>query len=210
MAGLSVLLAGMGLFGILYIRAPGPEEGVEPVNLADLLIQVLFFFGLAYAVVGAGFHRNLREATVRLGVGWPTLRTIGIAIGCTFLAFFINGIAGILTDVFQPDVSEQIEQVTEDLTANVQNPLGAIALGLSAGIGEEILLRGAVQPRFGILLTSAFFALLHVQYGLAFVLVGLFLTGVMLGLERRYFGTTTAVMTHALFNTIVVLAQSAA
>ncbi|MGH2559755.1 MAG: lysostaphin resistance A-like protein [Thermomicrobiales bacterium] len=210
MAGLCVILSGIGLLGVLFLRAPEPEEGVTAVGLADLVIQVLFFFGLAYATVGVGFHRSVKDATKRLGIEWPTLRTISIAVGFTFLAFLINGIAGILTEVVQPDVAEKIDQVTEDLTADVQNPLGAVVLGLSAGIGEEILLRGAVQPRFGILLTSTFFALLHVQYGLAFVLVGLFLTGVMLGVERRYFGTTTAIMTHALFNTIVVLAQSAA
>ncbi|MGH2533893.1 MAG: lysostaphin resistance A-like protein [Thermomicrobiales bacterium] len=210
MAGLCFILSGIGLLSVLFLRAPEPEEGITAVGLADLVVQVLFFFGLAYVTVGIGFHRNIREATVRLGIGWPTLRTIGIAVGFTFLAFLINGVAGILTEVFQPDVADQIEQVTEDLTADVQNPLGAAVLGLSAGIGEEILLRGAVQPRFGILLTSALFALLHVQYGLAFVLVGLFFTGVMLGLERKYFGTTAAIITHALFNTIVVLAQSAA
>lgn len=210
MAGLSVMLTGIGLLGVLFLRAPEPEENVTAVNLADLIVQVLFFFGLAYVVVGAGFHRTIREATARLGITWPTPQTIAIAVGFTFLGFIINGTAGVLTEVFQPDVADEIDRVTEELTADVQNPLGAVVLGLSAGIGEEILMRGAVQPRFGILLTSILFALLHVQYGLAFVLVGLFLTGVMLGVERRYFGTTTAIMTHALFNTIVVLIQASA
>ena len=95
------------------------------------------------------------------------------------------------------------------MTADVQNPLGALILGLSAGIGEELLLRGALQPRFGIFITSLLFALLHTQYGLTFVLVGLFLIGAMLGKMRVRYGTAAPIITHAVFNLIVVLAQSA-
>jgi len=39
-----------------------------------------------------------------------------------------------------------------------------LLLGLSAGIGEEITLRGALQPKLGLALTSLLFAALHVQY----------------------------------------------
>jgi hypothetical protein len=65
-----------------------------------------------------------------------------------------------------------------------------------------------VQPRYGLVLTSGLFALLHNQYGISFVLLGVFLMGVVLGLERKYFGTTAAIITHAIFNTIAVLAGS--
>jgi hypothetical protein len=46
---------------------------------------------------------------------------------------------------------------------------------------------------------------LHNQYGISFVLLSIFVVGLMLGLERKYFGTTTSFLTHAIFNTIVVL-----
>jgi membrane protease YdiL (CAAX protease family) len=179
------------------------------VSISELVVQVLAFVGLAFAAVGLGFRRTFQEASARLGLIRPTLPMVGIAIAATFLGFVINGAASAATQHFQPDVYDKLEQVTQQMTADVSNPIGALILGLSAGIGEELLLRGAVQPRFGILLTSLLFALLHVQYGLAYVLIGLFLTGVVLGLERRYFGTTTAIMTHALFDAVVVLAQAA-
>ena len=101
-------------------------------------------------------------------------------------------------------------KITEDMTADVQNPVGAMTLGLSAGIGEELLLRGAIQPRFGLVLTSFFFALLHTQYGLTFVLGGLFAIGMLLGILRNRYGTMAPIIAHAVFNTLVVLAQSAA
>jgi membrane protease YdiL (CAAX protease family) len=93
------------------------------------------------------------------------------------------------------------------MTADVQYPLGAVILGACAGIGEEALFRGAIQPRYGIVLTSLAFALVHSQYGLSFVILGLFLVGVTLGIERKYFGTPAAMMTHAIFNVIAVLVQ---
>jgi membrane protease YdiL (CAAX protease family) len=178
------------------------------VNLSELLVQVLAFVALAYTAVGAGFHRTLEQATARLGLTKPNIQTFPVAVGFMLLAFLVNGLASVLTREFQPDAYDRIEQVTNEMTADVQNVFGAAILGLSAGIGEELLMRGALQPRFGILLTSLLFALLHVQYGLALVLIGLFLTGALLGIERRYFGTTTAILTHAMFNMLVVLAQS--
>jgi membrane protease YdiL (CAAX protease family) len=58
--------------------------------------------------------------------------------------------------------------------------------------------------------TSLLFALLHTQYGLTYVLVGLFAVGMILGILRNRYGTMAAIIAHALFNTLVVLAQSAA
>lgn len=210
MTGLCILLPVLAYLGVSFVSSGDADEGTVAVSEAELVVQVLAFIALAYAAVGTGFFRSVREATARLGIRPPNIQTFPIAVGFMFLAFLINGVASVLTREFQPETYERIEQVASDMTANVQNIPGALLLGLSAGIGEEILLRGALQPRFGILLTSLLFALLHVQYGLALVLVGLFLTGVLLGLERRYFGTTAAILTHALFNTIVVLGQAAA
>jgi uncharacterized protein len=51
------------------------------------------------------------------------------------------------------------------------------------------------------------FAFLHSQYGISFVLAGIFVVGVLLGLERKYLGTTAALITHAIFNAIAVLAS---
>src|SRR3712207_7337034 len=68
--------------------------------------------------------------------------------------------------------------------------LFALLIGLGAGLGEETLFRGAVQPVLGILGTSVLFASMHIQYGPSLLLVHVFLLSVGLGLLRRYINTT--------------------
>ena len=80
-------------------------------------------------------------------------------------------------------------------------------IGLSAGIGEEVLIRGAIQPRFGIVIGALLWTVLHIQYDVSFVMLGLFGIGIMFGYQRKYFGTTSAIITHALYNVIVVMLQ---
>ncbi|CAN5760805.1 hypothetical protein BH23CHL5_BH23CHL5_12510 [soil metagenome] len=207
MVGLSALLAVAGFLGFSYALQPEPTDA-GPVRLADLISQFAAFTVLAYILVGVGIWRSFGEATQRLGLSWPTRKQIAAGIGGFFVGLVVMVIAGVLTTVFQPDFNEEIEQATQGITESVRSPLGAVLFGLGAGISEELLLRGAIQPRFGLIFTSLLFALLHNQYGMSFILLGVFMMGVVLGLLRNRFGTTAAVITHAIFNTIAVLAGS--
>ena len=209
MVGLAVMLPIMVGLGVVAFTTPEPNEQIESVNLGELLVQVIMFAGLAVILVGAGIYRNRQQVIERLALRKLTPRAAGIALAAVIVVLFISGMASLVTDWLQPDLYDDLQQVTRDMTADVQNPIGAIALGLSAGIGEELLMRGAIQPRFGIFMTSLFFAILHTQYGLTFVLVGLFLIGMLLGKLRDRYGTAAPIITHAVFNAIVVLAQSA-
>jgi membrane protease YdiL (CAAX protease family) len=210
MAGLCFLLAAFAIFGTILVNiGSSPEDlEIESVSLAELALTAAYELGLAYVAVGWLVRREMRAATHRLGIRVPTLKTVGIAFGFLVLAYVGGAVGSILTEVLQPELADQIDSVTDDLTEDVQNPVGAVILGACAGIGEEALFRGAIQPRFGIPLTAALFALVHSQYGLSYVIVGLFLVGVVLGIERKYFGTTAAMITHALFNVIAVLIQT--
>ena len=210
MVGLSVTLAIMAALTVIYLAKPSPDDATGSVNLSQLLLQVALFVALALILVGTGVYRTFRESLERLGLmRKPTLRIVAIALGAVIVALVISSLAPRPPRAFQLDVFDPQQGATKDMTADVQNPLGALVLGLSAGIGEELLLRGAIQPRFGIFLTSLLFALLHTQYGLTFVLVGLFLIGAMLGKMRERYGTAAPIITHAVFNVIVVLAQAA-
>jgi hypothetical protein len=73
------------------------------------------------------------------------------------------------------------------------------------GIGEELLFRGALQPRYGIILTSILFALLHSQYGFTFITLGTFVLGCVLGVLAKRYGTTHSIIAHSLYNTLVVI-----
>ncbi len=211
MVGLCLVLAVTG--GLIYgiVRSSGPASDVPSVGIADLVLQAAAELGVAYAAVGWWFARSLSQATERLGLRLPTRRTWLAAGGFLVAAFVAVAIGGLIIEVVQPEVADELEPVTDELTADVQNPVGAAVLGLSAGVGEEAIFRGALQPRFGIPLTSMLFALVHApQYGFSLAIFSLFVVGVLLGLERRYFGTTAAILTHAAFNALVVLIQAAA
>ncbi len=197
MVGLSVLLGVGGFLASSYIAQPEPDDAGD-VALADLISQFAAFTILAYVLVGVGVWRTLAEATFRLGLSWPSRRQILVGAGGFFVGLVVMILAGVLTTIFQPDFNEEINQATQGITDSVSSPIGAMFFGLGAGISEELLLRGAIQPRYGLFLTSVLFALLHNQYGISFILAGVFSMGVILGLERKYFGTTAAVITHAL------------
>src|SRR3712207_7585562 len=54
-------------------------------------------------------------------------------------------------------------------------PYTTLFRSVGAGLGEETLFRGAVQPVLGILPTSILFASMHVQYGPSLLLGYVFL-----------------------------------
>ena len=212
MTGLCLLLPAVAALLVAGVVDPAvPDAGEVPaVRSIDLLLQVVLEVGLAYAAVGWPVARGLGAATARLGIRLPSWRTLGAGVGFVVLAFAANLVLAVVTTAFDPDAFDDVNAVTEELTAGVQNPVGAALLGVSAGAGEEAIFRGAMQPRFGIPLTSVAFALVHApQYGFSPVIVGLLVVSVLLGIERNRFGTTAAMLTHALYNFTAVMAAAA-
>lgn len=176
------------------------------ITVSDSLITTLAYPALGFALVGIWITRNPREAVKRLGLERITLQQVGISIGTVVpLLIFGFGIDAI-GRVLQPDLYAKLERVLESMSSNVTNPFIALIIGFSAGIGEEILFRGAIQPRLGIWFTAFLFAIAHTQYGLSFGVLGVFLIGIVLGYQRRYMNTTSAIITHGVYNTVAFLA----
>lgn len=196
-----VVLAGTALFAV-DLEAAAREVNVTVV---DSLLSVLAYPVLAFGLIGLFVTRGWRESVKRLGLERPTARQIAIALGLVVPLL----LAGVALDgigrALQPELYRQLEGVLRAMSSNVTNPLVAVVLGFSAGIGEEILLRGAVQPRFGIVLTALAFALLHTQYGASYAVAGILLIGIILGLERKYLNTTACIITHGAYNTVAFL-----
>ena len=211
MTGLCIVLGLLGcLSATVWRRWPTSRPSSIPsVGIAELLVQAAAFVAIAYIAVGFPYWRDLRAATERLGIVAPDPRTIGIAIAATFACFVVATIAGLISQQFEPGLSESLDEVVDQMTAQVQNPIGAVVLGASAGIGEEAIFRGALQPRYGIIIPSLLFMMLHgPQYGFNLALLGLFGVSIILGLVRMHVNTTAAMITHALFNAVQVLALS--
>ena len=181
----------------------------EPATYLLLVVTAVTEVALAFVIVGAPFYRTVKQAIRRLGLVVPSLRDIGIALGLVIVAFMISALSSILVRFLQPDLYEQINENLGTMTSGIDTWWGALVLGICAGAGEEILFRGAIQPKYGIILTAIVFAVLHQQYGASFVTAGVFAVGILFGLERKYVNTTACIITHAAYNTIAILAAQA-
>jgi hypothetical protein len=208
MMGLGVILALTSYFGWAITLETDPEDLTSAVTVASQVINVAFFILVAYVAVGVSMYRSGREATSRLGIRWPTLPDIAVGVAAVIPAFMLSMVGSLLTLYFQPDLFEDLGDTMEEMSSGTDVTIVSVLLFASAGLGEEILFRGAIQPRFGIVMTSAFWALVHTQYQFSFVVLGLFLVGLLFGLMRKYVSTTSAIIAHALYNAAVVLLQT--
>jgi membrane protease YdiL (CAAX protease family) len=81
-----------------------------------------------------------------------------------------------------------------------------ILISLSAGVVEEVFFRGFLQPRVGIALSTALFAIAHFSYGQPFMLVGITLLSlVYAAIVRWRQNVWPAIAAHALFDGIQLL-----
>jgi len=199
--GLYVLAA----LGILAAFSLFGSDDTGSISYLALAVTAAAEVALAFVAVGIGFFRSREEAIRRLGFARPTGRQVMIALGLVVVTFAVSALSSYLVQLLQPDLHDEITRNMEEMTAEVRSVWGALALGLAAGIGEETLFRGAIQPRFGIVFTALVFALLHQQYGPSLITVGAFASGIIFGLERKHLGTVPAIITHAVYNTIAVL-----
>ena len=207
--GSGIFLGALGFLGAQLISSPDPGE-VTSFDVGALILQAIFFVGLAVVAVGYRIDRTLPQVLERLGLVKPTLSGFYAAIGAVLLAFVVSIVASILTRATNQTYADEINQSLDVLTTSRPSYIAAPVIGLSAGIGEELLFRGAIQPRYGIIGASLLFALLHNQYGLSVVTLGTFLLGCILGALAKRYGTTHAIIAHTLYNTLAVLLASLA
>ncbi len=175
------------------------------VTLPIIWLQGIMFAVYGFVGVGLWVRRTFRGAMERLGLGRLTPQYLATAIGVFLLLFLVDTFINLSWRALAPDAYQEFGRMTEALFGPFTSIPGALTLGLSAGIGEEILFRGAAQPRLGLWLTSFLFAVAHVQYGLTPALIELFIVGLVLGYTRRRTNTTTTIVVHALFNASTVL-----
>ncbi|MDP8952069.1 MAG: CPBP family intramembrane metalloprotease [Actinomycetota bacterium] len=180
---------------------------ISPVTLA---LGQLPFLVVALCGVGLGVRRNFRETLARLGYGRVTLPQLGIVALFVVGALLLSFAADTLFAALQPDLYERVGEVSEGLfspegLSPISAILFALLIGVGAGVGEETLFRGAVQPALGITLTSILFASMHVQYGPSLLLGYLFVISVGLGFLRKHINTTASFAAHASYNTLGVL-----
>lgn len=203
---------GIGLNNLATQIATQVEEtGRQPVTVGLLWVQTALFVLIALVGVGWLTRRSFKESLVRLGVVAPTTRQVLIAVGVALLLVPAVMLLEAGANLIGLGADADVESLTEQLIGPLfQTPLGILSIGLAAGIGEEIVFRGAMQPRFSLVLTALLFALLHSNYGITLSTAIVFLLGVVLGIIRSRYNTSTAMITHAVYNSTLALLASIA
>jgi membrane protease YdiL (CAAX protease family) len=176
----------------------GPS--LQPI---DVIAQELPFLLAAFLGVGFFTRRSLGASLDRLGLVRPTPWQIFLALAAAgvFLAFS-TGIEA-LSQILTPQLAEKVNNANQRLFGRLDDPTGIATIALAAGICEETLFRGALQPRLGLVLTSMAFAAVHSQYGISLDVLAVFVLALCLGALRRFTNTTTAIVAHVIYNALV-------
>jgi len=177
--------------------------------LRDQIYSLIWTIPAAILAVGFGITRDLRGALARLGLARPTLRQALIGVGLALLLAGAVQVLGMGIDWLWGLMGWPVtdEEAFEQLFAFAINPVGALVIGISAGLGEELAVRGVLQPRLGLWLSNLFFMSLHAfQYNWDALLV-VFLVGMVCGVVRQRTSTSVAAIVHGGYNfTLIMLA----
>lgn len=174
-----------------------------PAQTLKLFTYSLFWsiFG-SFMMVGLFQKRDLQQALNRLAFVLPTFGQVLIALAFAMAMV----IAFALIDEGIRAFWEMMGWQTTDpklvmmLFESALTPLGALILSISAGVGEELAVRGVLQPRFGMIWPSILFASLHAyQYGWD-ALLSVFLAGMAFALLRKYTNTSTCAIAHTVYD----------
>ena len=215
-----VALTTMSFVPLLVLKAPPALSEATSKQSAEQLQQLppdmmlrmtcyLYFWVIVGFVFFVGFPlvRSLPAALVRLGLVVPSLGQVAFGLAAAVILLVVTaGVEWLIAQVwtyFQWPRTD--EKAFNELLKYAISPIGAVVVGITAGLSEEMAVRGILQPRLGILLSNLFFTALHaLQYNWD-ALLSVFLIGLVLGLIRRRFNTTTSAITHGTYDFLSVL-----
>lgn len=200
---LALVLLGLQLQGAFGNALSQVAGSAQPLGRVDLVAQELPFLVLAVGGVGLWVRRTPRETLERLGLVRPAWWHIVLAVAAAgafyALAIGIDSLGQALTPGTAREVNSATNRIFGQLTVD---PVGIATIALAAGICEEVLFRGALQPRLGILLTAVVFTSVHTQYGLSFDALAVLILAVGLGLIRKYLNTTSSIVCHVVYDAL--------
>jgi membrane protease YdiL (CAAX protease family) len=204
---LALVLAGylIGYTG-LALSQGGVEalaETAEPTSLGLFVFSEMLF--AAIGLLGAGWliRRNGREILKRLGLVRPTIGQLMRGVGWIIILVILQSVAGAVWFQLNPEQVSNLDELNSALLGDFDTIWEWLILALAAGIGEEILFRGAIQPVFGLLFTSILFAIVHIQYGFSLATIIVIILALILGIIRRRTNTTVAIFVHAGYNFVI-------
>lgn len=210
----SIFFVGVFLpVGMIGVEAQPLPEDIDTPRLfllqGLLVLSVVTWFVLGYAgtsdrslaklfahQLGLRAEKPLTELGLGFlaGVaGWLAVIALMIA---TALAIYLLGGEEIL-----PKEPPELVPVIAGLAIGVR-----IAIGLTAGVVEELFFRGLLQPRVGIAFSTALFVLAHLSYEQPFMLIGITALSLLFAfLVRWRRSILAAIVAHATFDLVQLL-----
>lgn len=176
------------------------DKASPPLSIIDLFWNETPFLVLGLAGVGLFMRRKVGAAAIRLGFVIPRWWQITLAFAVAGAFFGLATGSEALSHAWTPAIAKNVDATTQHLFGQLTDPVGIAAVALIPGICEELLFRGALQPRIGLVATALLFTAIHTQYGLSFDTAALFLIAVGLGLIRKYANTTASCTCHVSYN----------
>jgi membrane protease YdiL (CAAX protease family) len=181
----------------------GFAEQIETsgIGAGDVIFQAVLQVVVTLLGVGLAIRRTAQQTLERLALRLPTSGDIAWGVGVGILFIMMLGVFGSVWEALtSPEqLAEQTAAAEQISRAFSTLPL-AFIMASSAAIGEEIWIRGALQPVFGIPISSIFFMLLHTQYTLTPATLIILILSLGLGWLRQRQSTTAAIIAHFVFN----------
>ncbi|TMC08902.1 MAG: CPBP family intramembrane metalloprotease [Chloroflexi bacterium] len=197
---LAVILLGTQVSAIAFTDVLAADLKIPPLNIGDLLAQEAPFAVMAFAGVGLYIRRSFAASSDRLGLVAPAWWHITLALGAAGAFWILGEVSLWLSQIYTPDLTAKVQTTSDHLFGGLGGAAGIAAIALLPGFCEELLFRGALQPRLGLLATSLLFAAIHTEYGLSFDVATIFLIAIGLGLIRRHANTTATITCHVAYN----------
>lgn len=141
------------------------------------------------------------------GLPWPEQALLGTALG------MLVGGASAISALRKPG-ADTVQRTADSYGRLDLHGLNPVWIALAAGIGEELLFRGALQPLLGIWLSSVLFLVLHTRaydfrrFDRTALLQAASVLGmsVVFGLLTRYAGLIAAILAHTLIDILGLFA----
>jgi membrane protease YdiL (CAAX protease family) len=175
------------------------------IGVRVMVLNIVITVGLALGITALFGREPLVQVLLR-DKPWPIQGAWGIAIG-----FLVTVPAGVLISSVPWFVAfrRQLIELVSRADLNGFNPLW---ISLCAGVGEETLFRGALQPLLGLWVTSLIWTVLHYQTGgfrtmnrmKAVYAVLVFLASVLLGIVFVQIGLIAAMVAHTVIDLVAL------
>lgn len=202
---LAVILLGTQLASLIFTDVLATDQSLPPLSVGDLIAQEAPFLVIGAVGVGLWMRRGLADSAQRLGVVKPQWWHVALALAAAGVFYGVAQGSQSLSAALTPSLAAQVAKTSDHLFGGLGGAVGLIALAVVPGVCEEVLFRGALQPRLGLLFTAVLFTAIHTEYGLSIDVLAIFAIAIGLGVIRQYTNTTTSGACHVAYNLLAGL-----